>query len=496
MKQIQYFQTGPKARELDSQSIQQYNIPSLILMEQAAIESAKIIKQQISSHQKICVLCGPENNGGDGLAIVRNLLKDDIQCDVYIPNIDKMSHDEQIQYHALSYYSLTYIDETHNFDEYDVIIDCLFGNGLSRNITGVYKKIINKVNQSNAYVISIDLPSGIEATTGKKLGCAIKANLTIALDCFKEGHFINDGYIYSGKCVCVDIGIPHSLHTQYIINEALVTKLLPQRNDNSHKGTFKKALMIGGSLSMQGALCLSAKACYRSGIGTLTVMIPDVIYPVIAGKMDFAMTICRNSLNGYFSNAQDMELEPYQIIAIGNGMGRNKTTIEMVHKILETDKPVILDADALWAIQNHEEWLNRNAPTILLPHIKEMTYLTSYSVSQILEDPFRIIKEFSNVHKNCITLLKSNISIVGYQDELYVLNQANSALAKGGSGDILCGIVTGLCGQTNNYISAVVSACYVHNQSANLDLDCASVMPDDCINNISNVLMTLRKKVL
>ncbi|MGM9946959.1 NAD(P)H-hydrate dehydratase [Floccifex sp.] len=493
MKRIEYFQTGDMARQLDTKSIQEFHIPSLILMEHAAISSIQEIKKHISIHQSICILCGPGNNGGDGIAIARNLAQDNIFCDVYIPTADHMSKDEYIQYQSCCVYPIHFYHEIQSLDSYDIIIDCLFGNGLSRNIQGKYQEIIEEVNQSHAFVISIDLPSGIHATSGKKLGYAIQADLTIALDCFKEGHFINDGISHSNQLISVDIGIPHEFHTNYIVNETLARQFLPTRQNHSHKGSFKKALLIGGSQSMHGALYYSAKACYRSGIGTLTCMIPDCIGDIVAQKMSFAMNLRMPDENGKFKENLTVDFNPYSILAIGNGMGQQKSTIQIVQQVLSSLKPVILDADALWALKGHTEWLNRKETTILLPHIKEMTYLCDASISEIKENPFEIVRNFCLQHPNCILVLKSSCSIIGHKETLYVLNQPNSALAKGGSGDILCGIVTGLCGQTEDYEKAVVCACYIHNQSVP-SIDAASVLPDECIDSIPLVFQKLRNK--
>ncbi|MDD7467845.1 MAG: NAD(P)H-hydrate dehydratase [Floccifex porci] len=492
MKKIEYLQTGQTARLLDHKTIEEYKIPSLILMEHAAIESIREIKNHICMNQKkICIACGPGNNGGDGLAIARNLIKENIYPSLLIPKIEKMSKDEKIQWDSLSCFDLEIVTDINDLKHFDICIDCLFGNGLSRDITGYYQNVIETINQSGSYVISIDIPSGIHATTGKSMNCHIVSDLTIALDCYKEGLFINDGLTASKKCISVDIGIPHDLHSNFMINETLVKQYLPPRPSHSHKGTYKKALMIGGSQSMHGALYYSAKACYRSGIGTLTCMIPECIYPIFASKISFAMNKVMPCENGYFKEGIVPDLQPYSLISIGNGMSLNKSTIQMVQHVLHSDKTVILDADALWACKDHKEWLNRKETTILLPHIKEMTYLCDASISQILSNPFEIVKDFCRNHPNCILVLKSSLSIIGYKDKIYLLNQPNSALAKGGSGDILCGIVTGLCGQTNDYEKAVVCATYIHNQSVP-NLDAACCLPDECIDTIPEIFKKLR----
>ena len=502
MKRFEYIQTGQEAREFDRIAIQEYKIPSLILMEHAALESIKEIKKYISLNQNICILCGPGNNGGDGIAIARNLYKEGILSNLYLPVEEKMSIDEKIQFDSISKLSIPYTTDIEQAMDYishaDVIIDCLFGNGLSRNIEGKYAQLIQKVNDTNAYTISIDIPSGIHATTGKMLGCAIQANLTIALDCFKEGHVIQDGIMYCGQLVSVDIGIPDHLHTHYYVNEDLISSILPKRSNQGHKGTYKRGLMIGGSQSMHGAITLAARACYQSGIGTLTLMIPQSIGDIIAKKMDFAMNLRMKDKDGFFDQLNQNELmetiQKYNIVSVGNGMGQNQETIHIVKSVLSTNVPAVIDADGIWALKDQRECLNRDAITILTPHIKEMSYLCDDSVKEILSHPFDTVKKFCQTYPNCIVVLKSSMSIIGYQDQIYAMNRPNSALAKGGSGDILCGIVTGLCGQTDDYMKAVVCACYIHSKSAEMDKDPASVQPDDCIDHISNVFQELRKK--
>ena len=184
MKKIEYLQTGQTARLLDHKTIEEYKIPSLILMEHAAIESIREIKNHICMNQKkICIACGPGNNGGDGLAIARNLIKENIYPSLLIPKIEKMSKDEKIQWDSLSCFDMEIVTDINDLKHFDICIDCLFGNGLSRDITGYYQNVIETINQSGSYVISIDIPSGIHATTGKSMNCHIVSDLTIALDC-------------------------------------------------------------------------------------------------------------------------------------------------------------------------------------------------------------------------------------------------------------------------------------------------------------------------
>ena len=493
------------ARKIDQCAINEYHIPSLVLMEQAAAECCRIIQNKEDPSKKICVLCGQGNNGADGLAIARLLAHEGYEVSIYLPYHKTLSQESKVQFQIICSLAIPYTDDLDTIRFYinqsDILIDCLFGNGLSRDIEGSYKQLIDMANASNKKIYAIDIPSGIHATSGKILNCAIHADTTIALDCFKEGHWIYPGKEYCGNLLLADIKIPTSLHLEnehaQLINEELIKEILPKRDDHSHKGSFGKALMIGGSKAMPGAFAIAAKACAASGIGTLTLMEPDCIGDLMAMKMDFAMHLRANDRDGHFAlSAVDLlkqNMDQYDLISIGNGMQRNEITIEMVKTLLSSNKTVILDADALWTMQDHLEWLNRNAPTILTPHVKEMTFLTNKTVQEILESPFSTVREFTNKYFNCILILKSDITYIGSKNDFYVLSRPNSALAKGGSGDLLCGILTGILGHKISPSKGAACAAYLHSKSAEINKDPASINSEDIIKELAFVLQKLRK---
>lgn len=501
----QFIHSQEIARKIDQCAIHEFHIPSLILMEQAAGECSKIIQDKEDTSKKICILCGQGNNGADGLAIARILAHEGYEVSIYLPYHKKLSQESKIQFQIIHSLSIPYTDDlntAHSYiDQSDILIDCLFGNGLSRDVEGEYKQLIEMANASNKKIYAIDIPSGIHATSGKILNCAIYADTTIALDCFKEGHWIYPGKAYCGTLLLADIKIPAALHIQsehaQLINEELIKELLPKRDNHSHKGSFGKALMIGGSKSMPGALAIAGKACAASGIGTLTLMEPDCIGDLMAMKMDFAMHLRSSDIDGHFDlNAVDIlkqNMDKYDLISIGNGMQRNEITTELVKTALSSCKTVILDADALWSMQDHTEWLDRDAPTILTPHVKEMTYLTAKTVQEILESPFTAVREFIYKYPNCTLILKSDITYIGSKDNFYVLSRPNSALAKGGSGDLLCGILTGILGHKISPSQGAACAVYLHSKSAEIDKDPASINSDDIIKELAFVLQKLRK---
>lgn len=359
--------------------------------------------------------------------------------------------------------------------------------------------MIQNVNATHSTIISIDMPSGIDATMGNILGCAIHADYTISLDCYKQGQWLNDGKSHCGKLYLVDIGIPQILHQKCmdiikVLNEEDIH--IPDRPLTAHKSTFGKALMIGGSQNMHGAIHMASLSAYKSGIGTLTLMVPECISNILAIKSDFYMLLQCSDRNGTFSSKAievlKQNMNNYSILSIGNGMQKNNVTISLVEQVLKSDKKVVLDADALWAAQKNMDLLKRNETTILTPHIKEMSDLTGINISTILSNPFEIARDFSKEYPSCVLILKSSQTYIAHQGNVYVLDAQNAGLAKGGSGDILCGIVVAMLGQCKDPMQAALCATYLHSQSAKLDIDLASFMPEDIINNIPNTLKRLR----
>lgn len=494
--------TAAQARLADKTAIHEHKIPSLILMEHAALGCTKIIQKHLQPGDQILILCGPGNNGGDGLSIARLLQR---PCFVYAPKASSMSNDERIQWDMLEKNEQVHFssfEETLSLiQNADMVIDALFGNGLSRNIEGNYKTLIDAVNASNAFVISVDINSGLDATTGKILNTCIISDLTICLDCIKTGQLINDGKKVCSKLECIPIGIPQTIHaslkTAILLDSEEAKQLLPRRSNDGHKGTFGKALMIGGSYAMHGAITMAARACYQSGIGTLTCFVPNCIHDILAQKMEFAMLKNGDDIDGYFSKdaAQKLsnEIGKYDIVTIGNGMGQQESTKELVQKALQLSTCTLFDADACWAIREHPELLRQEFSIILTPHIKEMTYLCHRSLSEILQDPFGTVQEFCASYPNGTLVLKSDITLIGHKNQMYVLHQPNSALAKGGSGDILCGIIAGLYGQCRNAFQAAAIGTYIHSCCAKQKKDPACFMPEDLIHQIPSVFQSLRE---
>ncbi|MEE0829869.1 MAG: NAD(P)H-hydrate epimerase, partial [Longicatena sp.] len=337
---------------MDQKASSDYGIPTILLMEHAAQALCDAFIQLYDRNQKVCVVCGPGNNGGDGFALARLLYQNQYCVSVYCPVLpDKMSQDEFINAKMVEALEIPYYQTFDAFLEVlkqcDVVVDALFGVGLSRDIQGDYADLIKTINQGEKAVVSIDIPSGIDGTTGFKKGHAIIAHHTLTLAAYKQGLFINDARKHCGNIQLLDIQIPSKLMNECeganVIDESIILSQLPKRMPYSHKGSYGKALMIGGSMAMHGALTLAAKACLQSGIGTFTLMVPDCISSILAMKLEECMLLSAPSKDGYFDELAISLLKEvlpqYDFIVIGNGMGRSDTCRKMVEAVLQSDKP-------------------------------------------------------------------------------------------------------------------------------------------------------------
>lgn len=495
-------------RDMDYEAIHEYGISGIILMEHAAICIFDYMKEHIQKDKHILILCGPGNNGGDGFALARLLVQEGYEHVTLLCNVPyrKMSHDEAIYARIAQSYHIPII-QTEDMDilqplleKQDCIVDALFGTGLKRNIEGFYDELILRINRLHTYVISIDIPSGIHGDTGEIMNCAIQANVTITFECMKLGQVVYPGSSYCGEVIVKSIGIPREIIMKIpeyiqILSKDIIKAFLPLRVPHSHKGNYGKVLMVGGSSSMHGAITLCAKAALYSGVGTLTLMIPESIRTIIANKLEECMILSILDDKGFFHkdavHVLKEQLANYDIIVLGNGMGRNGVTRDMVEVVLKSNKPCILDADALYEVGNCKELLKlRDALTILTPHPKEMSYISGKSIKEIMINPLQFAREFTSIHPSVVLVLKDQHTIICNQKHMYMNIIGNHALAKGGSGDVLCGILSGLFAQSKDGLASACSAVYVHAFAADeliKEKNAYSILPSDLIGILTDV---------
>lgn len=477
--------TKSEINQLDRDAMNQYGIPSLLLMEHAAYNVFSYLAKEHGG-KAVTIVCGPGNNGGDGLALARQLHSFEgtrVKVILLVPE-DRLSEDGKVYYGICKKLSIPILTYEMNKEQIikeiecaEVVVDAIFGTGLSKLVAGHFFEIIEQINQSHAFKVSIDLPSGIHPETGEVLGLAVYADCTITFQMGKVGQFLYPAICYTGDLRIVDIGIPKALQMKmhckhYAIDEEMAKKMLPKRPIRSNKGSFGKVLMIGGQVGMSGAICLASTGAMRTGAGFVTMAVPYSLVTIVEQKVTEAMTMplpeTQGHLNEEAAKILKERLAGYNIIAIGPGIGRSSMIQKVMEVVIENEKLTIVDADGLYALKPYLENLkSRKIPMILTPHPGEMSYLSGESVSEILAHPIESVKAFSEKY-NVIVVLKLERMIVAVpkQDTIYINIKGHQAIAKGGSGDVLTGFITGVLAQNKQPIAATLLGCYLHADTA------------------------------
>ena len=516
--------TAAQMRELDRQAIEEWGIPSIDLMERAAEGVAQAALELLPERPAKCraaVFCGAGNNGGDGIAAARMLFLKGVRVRVFlVGSYEKMTPDAMEETRRLSECGV-------ELEQYDpdnltqsawarschVLIDAVFGVGLSREIAeeSIFCSAIRLMNECKAPVVAADIASGVEADTGKILGCAVRAEKTVTFTFKKIGQAVGEGELMSGDVRVWDIGIPSDLKAMtcqvQTVESDFVKAALPARKVDGHKGDFGKLLIVGGSVGYTGAPYLTASAAERSGCGLVFLGVPESIWPVEAAKCVSAMPfplpekadiITRRSVLQPEKALQKAEekLAGCDVLALGPGMGRETQAEQLVLELLRrTEKPVVLDADGINALEKHMDVLDarRGRVTILTPHDGEFARIGG-DLSH--GDRIRAAREFAAAH-NCILVLKGHRTVIATPEGNVLVNTTgNSGLAKGGSGDVLTGMIASLLSQGATPVQAAATGVWMHGRAGDLAarrLTEYAMTPEDVIASLPEVFRELTK---
>ena len=504
MQQALSIFSAEQIKAIDSYTIQTEPIASIDLMERAALKCSQWLMKHYSLETIFKVCCGLGNNGGDGLAIARQLLEHGYKVEVFIINYSNIySEDFLINKKRLETLFPRFLMEVNDvkhlphFQKTDVVIDALFGIGLSKPLNGLAADCVNQINNSDAVVIAIDVPSGlfVDQYTDKNHSI-IKAEHTLTFQSPKLGFMFAENNLYVGNGHVLDIGLRisdtlRSEATAFYLTEEHIQQLLKPRAKFSHKGTFGHSLLVVGSYGKMGAAIMSAHALLRSGAGLLTVCVPHCGYDILQTSVPEAMAL----VNGNeFIQFSELDVKAYSAIGIGPGIGTENDTQQSVKVILESfKKPLVIDADALNAISLHKEWLNLLPQnSILTPHPKEFERLTKSVANDFERHQLQI--EFSKQYKVYVVLKGAHTCITTPDGESYFNSTGNSGLAKGGSGDVLTGLITGLLAQNYTSFEASLIGVYVHGLAGDITKEEkgeVAMIPTDVIENIPNAFKCL-----
>jgi len=486
-----YLATAAQMREADRRTIEEIGLPGIVLMENAAQGAARALLEALGSVRGLSVgaFCGRGNNGGDGLAILRILanqgaharaylfcreadLKGDAALNLAVAKACAVEVVEVLDEKGLAENHLSLAD-------HEVYLDALLGTGLNSPVRGVYAKAIEFLNLLDRPVVAVDIPSGLSADTGRPLGLAVKADLTVTFGLVKLGLALEPGE-YVGDLAWVDISIPPraweglGLNSR-LLDDRMIADLLPLRPAGGHKGSFGHLLVVGGSPGKSGAVCLAAQGGIKSGAGLVTAALPAGLNPVAEAKLTAAMsqpmpetaegTLALNGLAVLLDLAAQR-----QAMVMGPGLSTQAESADLAREVAaRVHAPLVVDADGLNALAGHLDEISLASPqAVLTPHPGEAARLLKVSVPDILADRAAAARGLARQAKAVIVLKGARTVIAAPDGELWVNPTGNPLLASGGSGDVLSGLIGGLLAQGLSAAKAACAGVYVHGLAADL----------------------------
>lgn len=495
---MKYALDSTMAKFVDQYTIEQMKVTSLVLMERASYSVAlKVAEVAVRFERKvrIAAVCGCGNNGADGIATARILTWQGLPVDIIIVGNEEHASKEFAEQKEIALRSEMSFCNLSEISEYDIIVDAIFGTGLSRNIEGVYENIVKAINENNNYVVSVDIPSGIDASTGRVLNCAVRADSTVTFGYHKTGMLLYPGRKFSGEVTVSDIGLcPRALSeinpARYFVPEDI--GCIPDRKSYSNKGTYLRTLVIAGSEDMSGAAYLSGAAAYRCGTGLVEILSHSANCEVLKRLLPEAIISSYDNDNAIHKLRTSSDRA--DIIIIGPGLSLKPVACELVKYVLaNTNKPLIIDADGLNIISNDIDILkNHIAPVIITPHIGEMMRLTRMGKEDILRNLPKTAMDFAK-ENNVICVVKDAATVVAepYTERVYINTSGCGAMSKAGMGDVLTGVIAAMLALGLEPFSAAAMGVYVHGfagEAAAYDVGEHSLLASDLLDKFGKIL--------
>jgi hydroxyethylthiazole kinase-like uncharacterized protein yjeF len=515
--------TTSHMQDLDRRTIKEGGIPGIVLMENAGTGAAELLIRSFPEVRAgwVAVLAGRGNNGGDGFVIARHLMNAAIPTKVYLfASIDEVKGDAQTNLESWLNMGgeLIEIPYRGNFTRAKkelatahLFVDAIFGTGLQREVTGCIKTVIAFINSLSIPVVAVDIPSGVDATEGKVLGIAIRADLTTTFGLAKIGQVIEPGRQYVGRLAVVDIGIPRSfieeadIKTHLIDREELNLSLLDPRPPDAHKGDYGHLCVLAGSPGKTGAAAMICQGALRIGAGLVTLGIPASLNPILEAKLTEAMTEpLPDAGSGYLSSdalkAIRQLLKGKTALALGPGISTQPQVQELLVELIpRVSVPQVIDADGITAVASRPDILKEcKSSVVLTPHPGEMARLIDSTPQKVQDDRIGVAKAFATTY-NCIVVLKGNRTVIATPDEkIYINPTGNPGMASGGVGDVLTGIIGGLMAQGLSPLDAALWGVYLHGMAGDLAVQTIgeiSLIAGDIIDYIPRALTEVNARV-
>jgi len=479
-------------REIDYKAINDYGIPSIVLMENTGISAVEVIEDLLkkNSGKNVIVLVGKGNNGGDGLVIARHLLNSGVNVETFLLGFpDEMTADAYTNYKILSRLNQNAFQLRGEDDldrlmlallSGDLVVDAIFGNGFKGCLGDFEARIVNMVNWSSLPVVAVDIPSGVEADTGKVYGEAIKAAHTVTFALPKLGLVLEPGKEYTGTLSVADISIPRALLedsrlNKNLIDDAMIKTLIKPRSAESHKGSYGHVLVVGGSPGLTGAVIMSSYSALRSGAGLVTAALPESLLPIVeAGLVEVMTTPLAETAKECIALEALPVIENLlgtsSVCVIGPGMSGYPEANAVLRFVLEKSGiPLLIDADGLNALQGDTNILKgRQVPIVLTPHPGEMARLTGKSIEEIQANRMDIARAYAQ-EWGVILVLKGNKTVIAEPSgNIHINISGNPGMATAGSGDVLSGMIGGLIAQGMKPQDAAITGVYLHGKAGDL----------------------------
>ncbi|MEZ0372587.1 MAG: NAD(P)H-hydrate dehydratase [Candidatus Sericytochromatia bacterium] len=480
-----YIVNAATMQALDQRTIEELGLPSMVLMERAALGTVAAMRQHLKGPgmlDEVHILAGTGNNGGDGLAIARMLHNQGIPVHIWLLGEDtKRSPDNALQLEICRRLGIDMgpiNDENltlyfgQDLVRATTIVDALFGVGLSRELEGQWARVIDLVNAHPAAKVAVDIPSGIHSDTGQVLGTAFRADLTVACACPKWGHLLDSALDYIGRLEVADIGIPPQYCGELgeeVLSASLVRNWKPgPRHKNSHKGSYGSVGIIAGSLGMSGAARMAAEAALQTGVGLVFLFVPASIQDQLAVALPEVQVVPLPEQAGQLAleslDILQRRLPDMDALLLGPGLGRSEPVARLLESLLANlIQPLVLDADALFhlaTLASRPRHLSQSV--IITPHPGELARLLQCDTPAIQADRVGFARQAADTFA-AVTLLKGARSIVAAPEgRLYFNSCGNPGMARGGMGDVLAGLCAGLLAQGLDAAASAGLACFWH----------------------------------
>ena len=495
-----YIMSKKNCSNIDKQTIDEYNMPGIILMENAAEQIFRNIR---TLGNRYIIFCGNGNNGADGLAIGRKLIFDNKDVLFILLKPRKNPTEEfQVNFNILKSLkvNMMIIDDIDKLDEiqhliedFPIVIDSIFGIGLDRKLNDFYFKIIDIINNSNKKIIAVDVPSGLDADSGRPLGSAVKAHITYTVEVIKKGFIEYSALEYLGDLKAIQIGIPENVKQAndeniYVLSRESYSNKLIKRKIYGHKGDYGRAVLVAGSIGYLGAARLATESCIRSGAGLITLITSSEGRKLLSGSL----------IEGMLATLEDNEKVKYLVskadaVAFGPGIKEDEESMKLLEEIIiDSPSSIIIDAGGINLLSKNKKCLCAvKDKVILTPHPGEMARLIGKDISYVEKNRIECSRAFAKQYK-CIVLLKGYNTVITDGKDVFINKTGNSKMASGGMGDTLTGIITALVAQGYSNMDATLLGAYIHGLAAEYSArDRYSIIARDLIESIPFVMETL-----